>query len=99
MGEPDLSDVMTFDAAGRAVHRSRHVVEAIAIRHGIALDWGGGPKRRWLRVKLSELKAAILKERFTPRRAALEQATGRSRQSLRSRPRPGAGALDPLVKC
>jgi hypothetical protein len=89
--EADLSDLMTFAAAGRAVGMGRRKVEKIALQSGIAVEWGGGDQRRQLRVKLSELKAAILSRRF--RQPKKSVPIERRRPHLERKP------LDPLVRC
>src|SRR4051812_13912469 len=66
--DPDLCDVMTFEDAARVVGRHRRAVKDLAIRSGIAINWGGSDAHPRLRVKLSELKEVILRDRFTPQR-------------------------------
>jgi hypothetical protein len=84
-----LKDLMPIEKAARAIGRSRESVRQLAIRHRIAVRWGGTDRHPRLRVKLSELAAAVLKERHRP------PAPVKTKQRRPSRDRQ----LDPAVTC
>ncbi len=58
-----LSDALPIGKAAKAVGMRRTRVREIALKHRIAILWGGGEKRQVLKVKLSELEKAILLEK------------------------------------
>lgn len=83
----DLSDLVTIPVAAREIHMSRPNTKALAIRHRIAIRWGGTDRFPRLKVRLSDLRQAVLREKFVPK--------GKPGH----RQHPSNRALHPLVKC
>jgi hypothetical protein len=106
-----LDDVKTFDAAsvalrGEGCRISRDRVAELAFKHRIAIPWNlerrrrpadGKKPRQSFRVRLSDLRAAILAER-TGERATSRPAPVRTGPRART-PLSAAQPLNPRVRC
>jgi hypothetical protein len=81
-------ELVTIRNAARELHLSRGFVRRVAEKHGLVIPIGAGSKREHLRVRLVELRTAVLLESRRP-----------SRRSPRTRPQRPSGPLNPLVRC
>lgn len=85
----ELADLVTIEEAARHARMRRDRAKDLAIRHGIAIRWGGTDRHPRLKVKLSDFTSAILSEVYTPPGAAQKRPSQR-RVSVR---------LNPDVRC
>jgi hypothetical protein len=87
MSETKL-DLVTFRDAAKEIGKNEGFLRNLAIRDGIAIDWGGTPRRKLLKVSLEAMKRAVLGNKY--RRTAGQKRARRLVQG---------GAIHPLVKC
>lgn len=88
MNAEPLDDMMSMTRAAKAVGMERKRAQEIAIRHRIAIRWGGSDRNPYLRVSLRRLRDAIGRERYIP-----EETRGSRRTFHRH------AELDPGVRC
>jgi hypothetical protein len=88
MNAEPLDDMMSMTRAAKAIGMERKRAQEIAIRHRIAIRWGGSDRNPYLRVSLRRLKEAIGKEWYTPK------VTTKSGHRFRR-----GAELHPFVKC
>lgn len=79
-----LHDVVSITKGAKAVHMDRAAFRDFVVRHGLAIRWPGGKR---IKVKLSEVEAAILRDRYVPPTTQVKRSS------------PHAGRLHPLVRC
>lgn len=81
---------ITTDEASRKLGIDRSRGRRIALESGIAIPWGEGQKRTFVRVMYSDFREAVLSQRMNNKRRSVPMA----------RPKTAAGKpLHPDVRC
>ena len=83
-----LDDLVSIEQAAKRVHMRPETLRQLCLDHRIAIEWGGGPKVKRLKVKLSEAEAMLLSRR-----------AGRHRQERKRRAIVASARLHPDVRC
>lgn len=84
---------VTIDAMAAELHVSRPNLRRACIEAGVAIPWGGGRKRQYLKVLPSKARAAWFGRQYQSPPKCDPEAKGRRRSPVK------AGELHPLVRC